>query len=64
MFGTDAEFASLDTTDQYVPATDNNDVFYLEMYFDSTRGIDVPDTSHWNSDAVAYASLFAGQRPT
>lgn len=63
LFGTGAEFASLYTKDKYVPASDANEVFYIEMFFDDTRGLDLPNPSRWVNKSLVQDGLFNGAMP-
>lgn len=57
LFGEGGEFASLTTTQEYVPVAEANNVMMIEMSFDPSRGIDVPIPSQWCDKVLAYNLL-------
>jgi hypothetical protein len=64
LFGDTGEYKTNATKDLYIPQTDINAIYYIETFYDSTRGIDVPDSSRWVKNTLEYGSLSQGVVPS
>jgi hypothetical protein len=63
IFGPGAKFADQPTTSLYIPPSPKYNLFYIKMNYDSTRGVDVPDSSRWVNKSVGFPGIFAGTMP-
>lgn len=64
LFGDNGEYRTNATKDLYVPKTDVNAIYYIETFYDATRGIDAPDPSRWVKNTLEYDSLSQGIVPS
>jgi hypothetical protein len=64
LFGPTGEYKTNATSDLYVPKTDVNAIYYIETFYNNTKGIDVPDSSRWINKTAEYGSLSRGVVPS
>lgn len=63
LFGVVGQYETIATLDLYVPKTSKNAIYYMEMNYDSSRGVDVPDSSRWIAKTLEYNKLSTGSPP-
>ena len=63
LFGAGGQYKTNTTSDLYVPKTSKNAIYYLEMNYDLSRGIDIPDPSRWVAGSLHYHDLSLGTPP-